>query len=243
MPTLAIATGQASGVIVIDVDVPEGERSLQSLATARRDLPPTLTARTGSGGRHLYYAAPQRHLGNAVGGLPGIEGELPGIDLRADGGYVLVPPSLHISGRRYTWCEPLDQLGASDSALPQVCSPPEWLRARERTAVTRAAALAIFTGDGSAYGLAVWTTSSSDYVPLRKVGATTRSTGPPSRSREWSPAASSLRARRALRFSPRPCGSASPGTRPVSRSTARSAPVQRDRAVRLTDCVSRNTDG
>jgi hypothetical protein len=30
-------------------------------------------------------------------------GLVPGIDIRADGGFIVVPPSLHASGRRYAW--------------------------------------------------------------------------------------------------------------------------------------------
>jgi len=64
---VAIATGSVSGVIVIDVDPPEGESSLNRLVGEGHALPETLTARTGSGGIHLYYRAPVVSLGNAAG--------------------------------------------------------------------------------------------------------------------------------------------------------------------------------
>lgn len=145
LANVAIATGSASGVIVIDVDVPEGERSLELLEDMGPGLLTTLSAITGSGGRHLYFRAPEHQLGNAVGTLPGVDRELPGIDLRAEGGYVLAPPSLHISGGRYTWCE-------LDAELADV---PSWLRQVRRESIAYVAAPATFTGDGSAYGLAV----------------------------------------------------------------------------------------
>ncbi len=58
----------------------------------------TVTTLTGGGGVHLWYAMPEGALwGNAKGDLP------PGIDIRGHGGYVVAPPSLHASGRRYTF--------------------------------------------------------------------------------------------------------------------------------------------
>jgi hypothetical protein len=51
-------------------------------------MPPTRCVRTGSGGWHLYY----RHPGGALAAkLHGHDG----IDLKADGGYVVAPPSVH----------------------------------------------------------------------------------------------------------------------------------------------------
>jgi hypothetical protein len=100
---VALATGRASGVIVIDVDPPRGEDSLGRLVAAGYELPETVTARTGSGGIHLYFTAPGFRVGNTAGQLPGVPLELAGIDLRADGGYVVAPPSTHISGSLYTW--------------------------------------------------------------------------------------------------------------------------------------------
>ena len=83
-----------SGLLVIDVDGPEGEASLKALGL---DSIPTRSARSGrpEGGRHLYF----RHPGGTIGN----KALAPKLDLRADAGYVVVPPSVHPSGGRYTW--------------------------------------------------------------------------------------------------------------------------------------------
>lgn len=87
---IAIITGAVSGLVVIDLDGPEAEQ-----AAVQLELPATLICTTGRG-RHLYYAHPGGYVPNKVRLLPGL-------DVRADGGYVMAPPSLHASGRRYTW--------------------------------------------------------------------------------------------------------------------------------------------
>ena len=89
---VGIATGQESGVIVVDLDGPVGE---QALAELLGELPVTPTAITGKG-RHLFFACPDADVGNRVRLLPGV-------DIRGEGGYVVVPPSIHHSGRRYRW--------------------------------------------------------------------------------------------------------------------------------------------
>ena len=72
--------GKVSGVFVVDVD------RLAALGELPRELPETLTIRTPSGGLHFYF--------NHVEGVSNKTGELPvGIDIRGDGGYVIVPPS------------------------------------------------------------------------------------------------------------------------------------------------------
>ena len=53
---------------------------------------------TGGGGEHYYYRAPK---GAAIRNNVGKLGE--GLDLRGVGGYVIAPPSLHISGHPYVW--------------------------------------------------------------------------------------------------------------------------------------------
>jgi hypothetical protein len=98
-----IRTGEASGLLVLDIDPDKGgDESLARLQQQYGDLPPTLTVRTGSGGRHLYFKYPHGS-GLSVG-----TGILPGIDFRGEGGYVIAPPSLHASGDRYEWLSPSD---------------------------------------------------------------------------------------------------------------------------------------
>jgi hypothetical protein len=79
-------TGQKSGFIVLDVDPKHG--GLESLAAleAQHGTLDTLTAITGSGGTHYYFLPPATPLRNSVGDIA------PGIDTRAEGGYVLLPP-------------------------------------------------------------------------------------------------------------------------------------------------------
>ncbi len=96
---IGIVTGAVSGLVVLDVDVRHGgDAALQRLEREHGRLPTTLECRTGGGGHHLYFAHPGRLVRNKVGLAAGI-------DLRADGGYVVAPPSLHASGLRYVWVD------------------------------------------------------------------------------------------------------------------------------------------
>lgn len=95
---LGIVTGFASSVVVLDIDGPEGEESLRQLEEKRGPLPETWEAVTGGGGRHIYFSCPANvsELKNAVKFLPGL-------DIRANGGQVLAPGSLHYTGAYYEW--------------------------------------------------------------------------------------------------------------------------------------------
>lgn len=110
---VGLATGRQNGLLVLDVDAAGGNRSLRELARRHGPLPATLAVRTGGGGRHLYF----RHPGARIASP---EDWRPGIDLRADGAYVVAPPSLHRSGRRYEW---IDRKGPA-----AVADIPGWLR-------------------------------------------------------------------------------------------------------------------
>lgn len=110
---VAIVTGPISGLLVLDVDGPEGRESLRGL-----HLPATITATTGRGA-HYYFRHPGGRVPNAVHILPGV-------DLRADGGYAVAPPSVHPSGRRYEWVPGL----APDDVELAPC--PDWLLERLR---------------------------------------------------------------------------------------------------------------
>ena len=95
----ALSCGTGSNVAVIDVDAKKnGYHSLEQLETNREagPLPVTLIAITGGGGRHLFFQAPSVPIGNRVEWLPGI-------DIRSDGGYVILSPGAHISGGQYQW--------------------------------------------------------------------------------------------------------------------------------------------
>jgi hypothetical protein len=109
---VGIVTGLVSNLVVLDVDAAHGgEASLQRLVQAHGPLPWTVEARTGGGGRHLYFIHP--------GGLvPNRAGFRPGLDLRGDGGYVVAPPSVHPSGRAYAWAATGDPERAVPAALP-----------------------------------------------------------------------------------------------------------------------------
>lgn len=106
---VGIVTGSRSGVVVVDVDPGHGGNdSLNALREAGLGLPRTLYARTGGGGWHLFYAAPETPVANSIGRLG--RRELPGIDLRGEEGYVVAAPSGHRSGGRYEWAATTDAL-------------------------------------------------------------------------------------------------------------------------------------
>lgn len=119
---LGVRTGSESGLFVLDVDVGKGgDESLFELEEQHGKLPSTPESETGGGGRHVLFAHPGGETGNRAHFRPGL-------DLRADGGYIVVPPSNHASGGVYTWdvtAHPLD--------LP-LAPPPAWLLEILRTA-------------------------------------------------------------------------------------------------------------
>jgi putative DNA primase/helicase len=88
---IGIATGRASGLVVIDVDPRSGGHDyLAQLQHEHGGLPTTVTVRTGGNGWHHYFAGPESEVPGRV--------LAPGVDLKGDGGYVVAPPSLHVSG-------------------------------------------------------------------------------------------------------------------------------------------------
>ncbi|MDQ2729056.1 MAG: bifunctional DNA primase/polymerase [Actinomycetota bacterium] len=92
---IGIPTGERSGLVVVDIDRQHGgPATRKSLEDAGLVFPPTLAARTRNGGWHFVYQAPAgRRVANTTAALCGV-GETPGIDVRGDGGYIIVAPSL-----------------------------------------------------------------------------------------------------------------------------------------------------
>ncbi len=106
-PGVGIVTGELSGVLVLDVDEPEGEAELK-----KHGHPPTPIARTGGGGLHLYFKHPEHHIKTGIRVAPGL-------DVKASGGYVVAPPSVGPTGRSYEWI-----VSPEDAEL---ADPPGWL--------------------------------------------------------------------------------------------------------------------
>jgi Bifunctional DNA primase/polymerase, N-terminal len=97
---VGVRTGSASGLVILDIDRrPGGVVSLTRLEQTHGELPPTAMVETGRG-RHYWFTHPGGTVPNSAGRLG------PGVDLRGDGGYIIAPPSSHISGRRYRWAAP-----------------------------------------------------------------------------------------------------------------------------------------
>lgn len=91
---VGIATGAVSGLVVIDVD-PGGDATIMALVATLGPLPPTLVALTPRGA-HAYFKHPGIDIRCSAGRLGS------GVDVRADGGYVVAPPSALVSAE-YRW--------------------------------------------------------------------------------------------------------------------------------------------
>jgi hypothetical protein len=92
-------------LIVIDIDPRhEGDESLRALERGHGEVPPTWRVLTGGGGEHILFFCPD---GVEVGCVVAEQCKEPplgrGIDIRAKRGYIVAPPSRHISGRPYAW--------------------------------------------------------------------------------------------------------------------------------------------
>ena len=132
-PTASIGmpTGPASGVWVMDIDIPDGEQSLADLKKQNGEIPATLVQMTGSGGRQYFFQWPQNgtQIKNSASKIS------KDIDIRGDGGYVIVPPSGHPSGNRYKWI-------SSHSIAPA----PPWLLGLVATSPHPPKIAPVFTG-------------------------------------------------------------------------------------------------
>jgi putative DNA primase/helicase len=94
---IGIATGSVSGFMVIDIDGPNGLATLQALIAHHGALPRTAIVKTARGW-HLYFKLPASDRTVPCSAIDGL-------DVRADGGYVVAPPSRHASGHIYRWCD------------------------------------------------------------------------------------------------------------------------------------------
>ena len=111
---IGMATGGRSGAWILDIDPTHGgNESLIRLINRYGDLPNTVSVHTPSGGLHYWWAWPDdieiRNSQSRVGD---------GIDVIAEGGYIVCPPSALSNGGRYRWVEPSDGV---------IAAAPNWL--------------------------------------------------------------------------------------------------------------------
>jgi hypothetical protein len=98
---VAVAKGKHMGVFVVEIDGEEGWASARELVTLYGPLPLTLVAQTGKGA-HIYLRLP-----SDASEIPSRTKIRPGIDERGEGGDVVAPPSVNISGCSYRWSKEL----------------------------------------------------------------------------------------------------------------------------------------
>jgi putative DNA primase/helicase len=127
LSNIGIATGVASGIVVVDVDPRHGGDA----SLAKLNLPDTYTVQTGGGGRHLYFQHPGGEIRNSAGTVA------LGIDIRGDGGFVVAPPSNHASGEDYAVLAdvplapfPSELLSSDRGSEPRVRGPVRSARRR-----------------------------------------------------------------------------------------------------------------
>lgn len=109
---IGMACGQVSGgIIAIDLDCHSDEANgldyLRDWEVEHGKLPETWTQITGSGGKQLFYRAGQDIRNSANGDI--------GVDVRGNGGYVVLPPSLHPCGDCYEWSISPDDMDVADA--------------------------------------------------------------------------------------------------------------------------------
>lgn len=91
---IGIVTGKISNLVVLDIE----SYCTIPIETLLEKYPTQMVSRTGSGGYHLFYQYPV-----GVGNVSNRVGIFEGADLRADGGFIVLPPTVHPSGNQYEW--------------------------------------------------------------------------------------------------------------------------------------------
>jgi Bifunctional DNA primase/polymerase, N-terminal len=116
-PTANLALRTGVRFDVADVDGQPGVEALRAiLQNADGSIGCGPLARSGGGGWHLLFAPT---------GYGSPKRVLPGVDWRGRGGYILVSPSVHPSGRRYQWVRPLTlALPQAPAELRALLAPP-----------------------------------------------------------------------------------------------------------------------
>jgi hypothetical protein len=107
---IGIRTGPESNLTVVDIDCHSEVNGFDSfrMVELEHESITTLSVRTPSGGRHLYF--------QYIEGSGNRAGVLPSVDVRSNGGYVVAPYSTSAEGKAYIWENELEPIQA-----------PKWL--------------------------------------------------------------------------------------------------------------------
>jgi hypothetical protein len=125
---IGLATGERSGVWVLDIDGPAGFASFDQLEAEHGEVPATQWTSTGKGS-HLFWQCPTGHdPGRRIGVRPGL-------DYIGGSGYLVLPPSIHPNGREYVW-------GDADTAIPMA---PTWLAEMQKPKPVSARTSTVFS--------------------------------------------------------------------------------------------------
>jgi len=133
---IGVATGKEAGFFALDVDPRKGgDETLASLVAKHGKLPETRTADTGGGGVHHLFKYPGFPVKNSTGELG------PGLDIKGEGGSIVIAPSLHTSGKRYLW----------KNTAP-IADAPEWflrlLREAQKSRANGSSAIGVAIPEG-----------------------------------------------------------------------------------------------
>ncbi|MGO9835104.1 MAG: phage/plasmid primase, P4 family [Polyangiaceae bacterium] len=111
-----IQTGQFNGILVVDLDVKNGKDGIAAFRelAAGRPIPNTCSVLTPSGGKHLPYRLPPNVYVSTSHDVLG-----PGIDIQAEGAFIVGPGSPHRNGGIYR---------IEDESVA-LADPPDWLLA------------------------------------------------------------------------------------------------------------------
>src|SRR5262245_55121462 len=119
---LAVSTEK---LVVIDGDPRHGGDESLAALEREHEFPKTWRTLTGGGGEHILFAAPNDVAITSFNATTMSNPPLGrGVDVRARGGYIVAPPSRHISGRSYAWS--VDHHPAETPLAPL----PDWLTER-----------------------------------------------------------------------------------------------------------------
>jgi hypothetical protein len=119
---IGFACGGENGIHVIDVDVDiakgiDGWKTINELVALGKTFPKTVCQNTPRGGAHYFYRSDVKPKNK--------NSFMHGVDIRSEGYYVLLPPSVHPNGGQYKWAENLTPWQQSYGEYPDFMRPVE----------------------------------------------------------------------------------------------------------------------